>query len=165
SRYAYFLAPDGMPRMLDGRGDFLPDATNQALKYLSQNEKGFFLMVEGSQIDWGGHANDSEYLTTEMLDFQKAIKVALEFAEKEGNTLVIVTADHETGGFTLSSTPTQMEGGMVGSDYDKITPTFSTSGHSATLIPVFSFGPGSEDFGGVYENTKIFDKMRKATGW
>jgi len=165
NKYAYLFAQDGMPRMLDGRGDFLPEATKEAVNFLSQNEKGFFLMVEGSQIDWGGHANNTEYLTSELLDFQKAIKAALEFAEKDGNTLVIVTADHETGGFTLSSTPKQMEGGMVGSDYNIITPTFSTSGHSATLIPVFSFGPGSESFSGVYENTMIFDKMLEAAGW
>ncbi len=86
---------------LEGRDEFLPDATTLAIEHLSQNENGFFLMVEGSQIDWAGHDNDSEYLIAEMLDFEKTIAVALDFAMKDGNTLVVVTADHETGGLAL----------------------------------------------------------------
>ena len=164
-KYAYLLDSTGMPRMLDGRGDFLPNATKQAIDYLSQNEQGFFLMVEGSQIDWGGHGNNAEYLKTELLDFNNAINIALDFAEKNGNTLVIVTADHETGGYTLSSTPKTGENGLPYSDYNEITGTFSTGGHSATLIPVFTYGPGSEKFQGIYENTGIFDKMLEIQGW
>lgn len=160
-QYGFLLAADGMPRMLDGRGDFLPNASKMAIDYLAKDEEGFFLMIEGSQIDWGGHANDADYIITEVLDFDKAIGLALDFAEKDGNTLVIVTADHETGGFALSSTATE-EGG---SDYDKITGTFSTGGHTATLIPVFAYGPGAEDFGGIYQNTAIFDKMMNAKAW
>ena len=110
-------------------------------------------MVEGSMIDWGGHGNDADYLVSEMIDFDEAIGVALDFAEKDGNTLVIVTADHETGGFTLSS----------GENYDQIKGTFSTGGHSTTLIPVAAYGPGSELFRGVYENTEIFHNMMKST--
>ena len=70
------LAEDGMPKMSDGRGDFLPNATKLALEKLSKNEKGFFLMVEGSQIDWGGHDNDADYLIGELLDFDKTLGVA-----------------------------------------------------------------------------------------
>ena len=87
-----------------------------------------------------------------MIDFDEAIGVALDFAEKDGNTLVIVTADHETGGYTLSS----------GENYDDIIGTFSTGGHSTTLIPVAAYGPGSELFRGIYENTEIFHKMINA---
>ena len=167
-KYAYLLAQDGMPKMLDGRGDFLTEATKMALDYLSQDSDGFFLMVEGSQIDWGGHSNDSEYLITELLDFDEAIGVGLDFAESDPNTLVIVTADHETGGFTLSSElvhtkDTSMMG--VYSNYDSIVPTYSTGGHSGTLIPVFAYGPGSDSFCGIYENTAIFDKMMSAGNW
>ena len=158
-RYGYLLAPDGMPRMLDGRGDFLPQATQMALDYLSQDEDGFFLMVEGSQIDWGGHANDAEYIITETLDFDKTLGVALDFAEREGNTLVVVTADHETGGFALSSTG-KKDG--TGADYDTLNGTFSTGGHTATLIPVFAYGPGAEAFSGIYQNTQIFRKIMQA---
>lgn len=160
-QYGYLLAPDGMPRMLDGRGEFLPDATKLGLAHLSKDPNGFFLLVEGSQIDWGGHANEEDYIITEVLDFDKVIGAALDFAEKDGNTLVVVTADHETGGYTLASTPTE-EGW---SDYDQITGAFSTGGHSATLIPVFAYGPGAEDFQGIYENTAIFSKMKKSYGW
>lgn len=144
------LAEDGMPKMSQGRGDFLPNATKLALEKLSKNEKGFFLMVEGSQIDWGGHDNDADYLIEELLDFDKTLGVALDFAKQNGETLVIVTADHETGGFTLASD---------GSDYNKIKPTFSTTGHSGTMVPVFAEGPGAFLFNGIYESTEIYHKM------
>ncbi|MBG44506.1 MAG: alkaline phosphatase [Aequorivita sp.] len=144
------LAEDGMPKMSDGRGDFLPNATKLALEKLSKNEKGFFLMVEGSQIDWGGHDNDADYLIGELLDFDKTLGVALDFAKQNGETLIIVTADHETGGFTLASD---------GSDYNKIKPSFSTPGHSATMVPVFAEGPGATLFNGIYESNEIYHKM------
>jgi alkaline phosphatase len=144
------LAEDGMPKMIEGRGDFLPKSTNLAIEYLSKNREGFFLVIEGSQIDWGGHDNNGDYLIGEQLDFDKTIGVAVDFAEKNGETLVIVTADHETGGLTLAAD---------GNDYNKIAPTFATGGHSATLIPVFAYGPGASTFNGIYENTEIFHKM------
>jgi len=144
------LAEDGMPKMSEGRGDFLPDATKLALEKLSKNEKGFFLIVEGSQIDWGGHDNDADYLIQELLDFDKTLGVALDFAKQNGETLVIVTADHETGGYTLASD---------GKDYNKIKSTFSTTGHSATMIPVFVEGPGASHFSGIYESKEIYHKM------
>lgn len=164
-KYGYLLSDDGMPRMLDGRGDFLPQATSLALDYLSQNEDGFFLMIEGSQIDWGGHANEADYLISEQLDFDQAVGRVLDFAEREGNTLVIVTADHETGGFTLSSTLVELEAGGTATSYNRLSGTFSTGGHSATLIPVFAYGPGAERFAGIYENTAIYDKILEVTGW
>jgi alkaline phosphatase len=107
-------------------------------------------MVEGAQIDWGGHDNDTDYLITELLDFDKTIGVALDFAAKNTETLVIVTADHETGGFTLATDD---------GNYNKIKPTFSTGGHSATMVPIFAKGPGEENFGGIYKNTALFQKM------
>lgn len=144
------LAEDGMPKMSEGRGDFLPNATKLALEQLSKNEKGFFLMVEGSQIDWGGHDNDADYLIEELLDFDKTLGVALDFAKQNGETLVIVTADHETGGFTLASD---------GKDYNKIKSSFSTTGHSGTMVPVFAEGPGASLFNGIYESIEIYHKM------
>lgn len=159
NKYAYLLGQDFMPKMEDGRGDFLPDATNLALDYLSQDPKGFFLMVEGSQIDWGGHANDANYIIEEMKDFDKTIGEALDFAEKDGNTLVVVTADHETGGFALSSARVRKQ-----DDYRGLAPTFSTGGHTAALIPVFAYGPGAEHFKGIYQNQEIFDKMLISDG-
>jgi alkaline phosphatase len=76
--------------------------------------------------------------------------IALDFAKQNGETLVIVTADHETGGYTLASD---------GKDYNKIKPSFSTTGHSATMVPVFAEGPGASNFSGIYESNEIFHKM------
>jgi len=148
NKYGFLLAGNGLPSMLEGRGDFLPEATALAIDYLSAKQDGFFLMVEGSQVDWASHANESERVIAEMHDFEKVIATAMDFAEQDGNTLVVVTADHETGGFTLSSSPDR-----------KINPTFATGGHSATLIPVFAYGPGSEKFEGIFQNTALFHKM------
>ena len=159
NKYAFLLGQDFMPKMEDGRGDFLPKATNLALDHLSQDPKGFFLMVEGSQIDWGGHANDANYIIEEMKDFDKTIGEALDFAKKDGNTLVVVTADHETGGFALSSAKVRKQ-----DDYRGLAPTFSTGGHTAALIPVFAYGPGAERFKGIYQNQEIFDKMLAGNG-
>lgn len=154
-KQAILLADGGMPKMTEGRGPFLEDATRLGVSYLSKDTDGFFLMVEGSQIDWGGHANDGEYLIGEMLDFDKVLGQVLDFAEQDKNTLVIVTADHETGGFTLASD---------NNNYNKIKASFSTGGHSATMVPVFAYGPGAENFSGVYENTAIHRKLKLLLG-
>ncbi|PLX14847.1 MAG: alkaline phosphatase [Marinilabiliales bacterium] len=153
-KYAYILAEDALPSMLDGRGEFLSEYTQHALNYLSMSDKPFFVMIEASQIDWGGHAKNADYLISEMLDFDKTIGTVMDFAEQDANTLVIVLADHETGGFTLATD---------NGDYGKIKPTFCTGGHSTTLIPVFAFGPGADNFKGIYENTNIFDKIIQIT--
>ena len=133
-------------------------ATEKAITVLDNNKgkKGFFLMVEGSQIDWGGHQNDAGYVVTEMLDFDRAIAKALEFAVKDRNTLVIVTADHETGGMSL-----------VGGDIKKgsVKTNFGSSDHTAVMVPVFAFGPGAQEFQGIYENVEIFNKMKSLFGF
>lgn len=98
------FAPVGMPRNWD-RPDTVPslaDMTGKAIELLSDNEQGFFLMVEGSQIDWAGHGTDIAGVISEMQDFIAAIDVALEFAEEHGDTLVVITADHETGGLSIA---------------------------------------------------------------
>lgn len=150
-RYGFLLADNGMPTVLEGRGSFLYDATSLGLEKLSQNKNGFFLMVEGSQIDWGGHNNDADYLISELIDFDSVIGRVLDFAQNDGNTLLIVTADHETGGFTLAASQ---------GDYNLLEPSFSTGGHSATMVPVFAYGPGAASFSGIYENTEIYIKMK-----
>lgn len=161
-KYGFLLAEDGLPKISEGRGDFLINATQQALSFLSENKEGFLLMIEGSQIDWGGHENDAEFIINEVKDFDKAIGVALDFAVKNGETLVIVTADHETGGFTLAASKEIYNKGIAVSDYNKIVPSFSTKGHSATLIPVFAYGPDCKLFTGIYENNEIFEKILHA---
>lgn len=152
-KLAAFLAEEQQAKFSEGRGDELVKSTEVALNLLKTNRKGMFLMIEGAQIDWGGHANDTKYIVDEMLDFDNAIGKVLEFAAKDGNTLVIVTADHETGGFTINKGST--ETGMVEGK-------FTTGSHTGVMIPVFAYGPGSEAFGGFYENIEIFHKMIKA---
>jgi alkaline phosphatase len=143
------------PRMLDGRGNFLPDATNIALQKLSNYKKGFFIMIEGSQIDWGGHDNDIEYVTSEMIDFDNAVGVAYDFADNNPGTLVIVTADHETGGLFISN----------GNIKDKtITTGFGSTSHTGVMVPIFAYGTGAEEFSAIMENTEIFNKMMSALG-
>lgn len=164
-KVAYLLAEDDMVPVAEGRGDFLSEATTLAIQFLSKDDKGFFMMAEGSQIDWGGHQNNGPYLVSELIDFDDAIGKALDYAEKDGNTLVVVTSDHETGGFTLSAKKKKREDGSEYNDYSEAGMSFSNGGHSATLIPVFAFGPGSEEFTGVYENNKIFEKILKVTKW
>lgn len=137
------------------RGEFLVESTSKAIEILNQDDKGFFLMVEGSQIDWAGHDNNLAYTIEEMLDFDRAVGIALKFAEKDGHTLVIITADHETGGMSVING--DIENGMVEAK-------FNTTGHSSVLVPVFAYGPGAEKFSGIYENTAIFEKMMTALG-
>ncbi len=134
------------------RGNMLPVATETAIDILSQNKKGFFLMVEGSQIDWGGHAGSTIYIVEDMLDFDKTIGKALEFAANDGKTLVVITADHETGGMAL--TGGDMNSGMVKAAYP-------LGGHTAVMVPVFAYGPGAEHFTGIMENTDVNKKMKQ----
>jgi len=162
---AFLLADKAMPKMTENRGDFLINATQLGIEFLSKDNSNFFMMVEGSQVDWGGHDNDGNYVVTELLDFDDAVGKALDFAEKDGNTLVIVTGDHETGGLALSSKQRVNEHGEKYSDYNEIDLTFSTNGHSTTLLPVFAFGPGAEEFNGVYQNNDIYAKIMKVTNW
>ena len=160
-KYGYLLAGGGMPSKINGRGDFLPKATLLAIEQLSQNDDGFFLMVEGSQIDWEAHGNRAEGTVAEVHDFEKAIAAALDFADRDGNTLVVVTADHETGGLSMSARLNPETGGR---DYKVVGPDFATSSHSATLIPVFAYGPGAGRFTGIYENTELFHSMAALAG-
>lgn len=151
-----YFTSDAQPLPVSQDRDYLLPASNLAINHLNKtNDDGFFLMIEGSQIDWGGHANDGDWIITEMLDFDKTIGSVLDFAEKDGNTLVIVTADHETGGLAI-----QKESKM-----DSLVTAFTSDYHTGDLIPVFAYGPGSEKFRGIYENTAIYHKMRDAFGW
>lgn len=152
-KLAGFIDTAEPPRVTAGRGDQLLKSLQTALKILQKNKKGFFLMLEGSQIDWGGHANDSAYVIDEMIDFDKAIGEAIAFAKKDKNTLIIITADHETGGLAL--TGGDMKKGLVQMK-------FITKEHTAVMIPVFTYGPMASTFSGIYENTDLFKKMKNA---
>ncbi len=130
----------------------LADATREAILKLSEtNPKGFFLMVEGAKIDYAGHANSLPGSVMETLGFDLAVKEALQYADMNGETLVVVTADHETGGLTL-----------VDGDKEKgsITVQYMTDDHTPIMVPVFAYGPYSNRFAGVYPNTDIFEKIK-----
>lgn len=134
----------------------LPVSTATAINILHQDKDGFFMMVEGSQIDWGGHANNTIYIVNEMLDFDRAIGKALDFASSDGETLIIVTADHETGGMAI------MDGNM---ETGKIKASYTSGDHTAIMVPVFAYGPGAENFTGIMENTDIPKRIMKLLGF
>lgn len=153
--FIYFSALEEPPYVSHGRGNLLPSATRQALPFLQKrSQKGFFLMIEGSQIDWACHANKGQELLAEMFDFDAAVGEALHFARDNGETLVLVTADHETGGLAID----------MGSSRDSLELAFTTTQHTATLVPVFAYGPGAELFHGVLDNTDLFRKMQLLLG-
>ena len=138
-----------MSRVTEGRDPSLSAMTLAALRILSRSPEGFFLMVEGSQIDWGSHQGDHVYAMSEAVDFDDSIGAALGFLESEGlasETLVVVTADHETGGLTLGSHPKLPLG---------IDARWMTTEHTGAPVPVFSSGPDSEKFGGITDHAMI----------
>jgi alkaline phosphatase len=150
------LADEHLPKKSEGRKNMLSKTTTKAIELLAKNEKGFFLMVEGAQIDWAGHENDADYLCNEVIDFDKAVGAALKFMRSNPNTLVIVTSDHETGGMIVK------DGNYSTGKYSAI---FTTRRHTPLMVPVFAFGPQSENFIGVYNNTDIFKKLKNIYGF
>lgn len=144
------LMSDGdMPRIFEGRDPgYLARATGKAIEVLSRNRQGFVLMVEGSEIDDAGHSHDTKMVIDEILDMDRAVAVAYDFARRNGRTLIVVTADHETGGMSIT-----------GGDLEKreVSGAFSIKGHSGVMVPVFAFGPGAHKFGGIQENTELFN--------
>jgi len=147
------LLPDEATRPVkNGRNDMLKQSLVQSIKMLSAHKNGFFIMAEGAQIDYGGHANDLPYVVTELHDFDKTIEAALRFADQDGETLVVITADHETGGLTLLDA--SAETGTISGE-------FSTNDHTNISVPVFAYGPRSDEFRGTYPNNEIFHKILK----
>ncbi|MEN2401801.1 alkaline phosphatase [Flavobacterium sp. MC2016-06] len=145
-----FISPNRVPSVLEGRGELLAEATKYSLEFLSKKNKPFFLMVEGAQIDSFGHVNNVAGIVAETIDFDTAITEALMFADKNEGTLVIITADHETSGFGIP------QGNLK---KHKIEGDFITNDHTATMVPIFSYGPHSQDFQGVFENNEVFHKI------
>jgi len=146
-----FCAPKEPNTVKNGRNNFLSLAAEKAMHVLNNNNNnGFFLMIEGSQIDWGGHDNDSDYIISETLDFDKAIKTVLDFAKKDQNTLVIITADHETGGYGITGQNKKTK---------KLETSFLNTDHTATMVPLFAFGPGAKNYIGTYHNNELHTKI------
>ena len=135
----------------DGSQPKLNELTHKALELFGKSADGFMLMIEGSFIDHKGHSNDFDAMVKETLDFDDAVKVGIEFARHDYETLVIVTADHETGGLTLPNDKA--------SNAFQINPEWSTKGHTAIPVPIYAYGPGSHLFTGVFDNTEIAEKI------
>ena len=148
------FSPSGMPS--ENRIPSLAEMTNKAVESLSSNENGFFLMVEGSQIDWGGHANETPYVVREVKDFDDAIGVVLTFAQENPGTLVIITADHETGGMTING---------VNRENTVVDIAWTSTGHTGTPIPLMAYGPHAVEFSGWWDNTDIGKKVADLLGF
>ncbi|MEZ4918884.1 MAG: alkaline phosphatase [Saprospiraceae bacterium] len=132
---------------------YLKLGTEKAIEFLAQKSKtGFICMVEGSQIDWACHQNQANQAIKELIEFDQTLGAVLDFAERDGNTLVLVTADHETGGMALGQ----------GRGPDSLDIEFNSKKHTGTMVPVFAFGPGAWSFSGVYDNTVLHALMMEA---
>lgn len=150
-----------LPSILNGRDtSYLASATSEALRLLDNNTKGLFLMVEGSYIDSGGHANNADYVISETLDFDRSVRVAFDFADRNPGTLVIVTADHETGGLTI---PSGNEDFLLSDKGIKF--LFSTGAHTGVRVPVFAYGTGAQNFSTVMDNTDLPGKIEELMGF
>jgi alkaline phosphatase len=145
------FAAEGMPAAHEERTPTLPEMSRAALAILDRDPNGFFVMIEASQPDWRGHDNRPlDEVTAEMLDFDQAIRVALEYQERNPETLIVITADHETGGLSL----VQDRSGELEARY-------TTTGHTGSMIPLFARGPGAERFAGVKDNYRIGQLLRE----
>jgi len=152
-KIAGLLAKEHMSKESEGRTGMLAEMTRKAIETLSKDKDGFFMMVEGSMIDWGAHAKDFDYTVREVIDLDNAIGVAKEFAGKNGETLIVVTADHETGGLTLTGGNLQTH---------QVISSFIPSGsHTGVMVPVFSYGPEAGTFSGIHDNTYFFGEFLK----
>jgi len=159
------FADDGMLR------PFLPSLghmTEVAIEILSQDPDGFFLMVEGGQIDWAAHANDAEHVISDVLGFDTAIYEGIEYASTNPNVLLIVTADHETGGMSVGLDPIgdiNEDGPFIMPDSTPFYVNWTTTGHTGIDIPTTAQGKLSDQLSGTYENTHIYEVMRRVLGW
>ena len=138
----------------------LPQMTAAALETVEKDEDGFFLLVEGSQIDWASHRNDIAYQIGETLAFDEAVKVVLDWISEKPNrrqkTLIIISADHETGGFAISSAR-----GRKYKRGDIVDHGWTGTGHTAEDMLIWSQGPGSQYLGRAVDNTDLYRVMRE----
>ena len=132
---------------------FLADITKSSIEKLSKDsKKGFFLMVEGAKIDYAGHSDCLPASIIEEFSFDLAVAEALKFADSNGETLVVVTADHETGGLTI------LDGDLA---TGHVLAVYNSDDHTPTIVPVFAYGPGSREFTGTYLNVEIARTIKK----
>ena len=133
---------------------YLEKATAKALEVLSRDNKdGFFLMIESAIIDGYGHNNDGEGMIVEMQEFGRTLRAMIDYVNNHPETLLVVTADHETGGTGV------YYNGHTPANEGPLRLKFSTSGHTGTVVPVFAYGAGAENFAGVMKNIDIPEKI------
>ena len=125
--------------------------TNFVLNHFNKQCSGFFLMTEGSQIDWAAHDNDANEMIEEFKDFDLTIRDLINFVNEDNETLLIVTSDHETGGLQI-----------LKQDDDKVVVQWGTGGHTSIPVGVHAYGPGAELFQGLMDNTDIHYKILEA---
>lgn len=149
-KIGYFLSDGDVNSILEGRKNMLAKASKNGIEFLQAKNEPFFLMIEGAKIDKFAHKKDVAGIVSEGIDFDRAITQAIKFADESGDTLVIITADHETSGFSIPQGDLKK---MV------IEGDFTTNDHTATMVPIFAYGPHSHEFQGVYENSDVFKKI------
>ncbi|MBQ2142564.1 MAG: alkaline phosphatase [Alistipes sp.] len=141
---------------IENRTGYLAKATAMAIEHLDNNDNGFVLMVEGSLIDGMGHGNDAKGQQGEMRDFMEAIEVAVAYAREHTDTLVVVTADHETGGLAIISGNADFNLSEQGVEYK-----WATGGHSGVMVPIYLYGTGAELINGVMENADLGKRLKE----
>lgn len=141
---------------IENRTGYLAKATAAAINHLSECEEGFVLMVEGSLIDGMGHGNDAKGQQGEMRDFMEAMEVAVAYAREHTDTLVVVTADHETGGLAIISGNADFNLSEQGVEYK-----WATGDHSGVMVPIYLYGTGAELINGVMENADLGKRLKE----
>tara|TARA_B100000700_G_scaffold327899_1_gene443951 strand:- start:2656 stop:3960 length:1305 start_codon:yes stop_codon:yes gene_type:complete len=135
-------------------------ALKRSESFVSNGCKGFFIMAEGSQVDWAGHVNNLDYLKSEMEDFDSAVEMVLEYAKINQDTLVIVTSDHETGGLLIEPvTPSEYTGNELKFSFNT---GIGRGSHTGVPVPIYAYGPGSKNFTGTLDNTDVYRAMIEA---
>lgn len=164
----------------EGEGDIynpvvsLPEMTKKAIDTLAANKKGFFLMVEEEGTDEFAHQNNAKMTIKAGQELDKSVQIAKDFAKKNPDTLVLVLADHETGGFSIEAVDAEDESGdgiskedgpfAIANSKQNFVVDWTTSGHTAVDIPITAMGKNAQLFTGVYENTEVFTKIAQAMG-
>ncbi len=149
SKIIYFNGMDG-PYLHATGFDHLAKSSKKAFEFMDiHNPNGYFLVIEGAQIDWASHAGRSKEVLLRMQSMEETVSEAIKYAAKDNNTLVIITADHATGGLAI----------LDSGEPDNLKLHFSTNGHTGEMVPIFAYGPGAKRFRGVMQNTDIFFKI------
>lgn len=139
------------------------EMTQKAIDILSQNPSGFFLMVEGGQFDGASHSNNAEKAINTTVGLDEAVNTAKKYAETSNETLIIVTADHETGGMITSLSQTMSpneDGPFYMPNGTPFYVNWASASHTASDVPTTALGPSSCLLAGTNENTFIHDVMQ-----